>query len=308
VPSLVVGLLPPLLDMAEAGRSGGGMVLSALKKLDLRLPFPPAGEDGSWARLSMVLSESDCLLGFCFTAVWGSGESSFSWTWSGSSPLSLKPALDPAREEALDADRNPFKLPNASSSLLTLDGAGWGNTFDAWRDGGRAKGLLKTASLLAAGALGPKLGIPLARLLEGAKDVRLECSAAGAGAEGVYEGASEALDVFFCKGGCWLGRARDDTDGFLRSCSVEAGARSWGWLPDDLSTGRRDAAGLGMPEGRGMEEGWSMAARDALDVAADVNGQERVSSGVQTKRQTHTHSETCRTRCLPCRQLVPNGP
>lgn len=46
VPSLVVGLLL-LLDIAEAGRNGGGMLLSALKKLDLRLPFPPAGDDGS---------------------------------------------------------------------------------------------------------------------------------------------------------------------------------------------------------------------------------------------------------------------
>jgi hypothetical protein len=131
VPSLVVGLLPPLLDMAEAGRSGGGMMLSALKKLDRRLPFPPAGEDGSWARLSMVLSDSDCLLGFFLVAVWGSGESSSSVTRVGSSPMSWKPALDPAREEALDADRNPSKLPNASSSLLTLNGAGRGGTFDA---------------------------------------------------------------------------------------------------------------------------------------------------------------------------------
>jgi len=45
-PSLVVGLLP-LLDIAEAGRSGGGMLLSALKKLDLRLPFDWAGDEGS---------------------------------------------------------------------------------------------------------------------------------------------------------------------------------------------------------------------------------------------------------------------
>lgn len=58
-PSLVPGLLP-LLDMAEAGRSGGGMLLSALKKLDLRLPFAPAaGDEGRLARLSMVRSESD---------------------------------------------------------------------------------------------------------------------------------------------------------------------------------------------------------------------------------------------------------
>jgi hypothetical protein len=46
VPSLVVGLLP-LLDIAEAGRGGGCMLLSALKKLGLRLTFPPAGDDGS---------------------------------------------------------------------------------------------------------------------------------------------------------------------------------------------------------------------------------------------------------------------
>jgi hypothetical protein len=58
VPSLVVGLLP-LLDMAEAGRNGGGMLLSALKKLDLRLLPLAAGDDGSWDKLSMVLSDSD---------------------------------------------------------------------------------------------------------------------------------------------------------------------------------------------------------------------------------------------------------
>lgn len=61
-PSLVEGLLS--LDIAEAGRSGGGMLLSALKKLDLRLPFFGAGDDGSCERLSMVLSERDCLLFF----------------------------------------------------------------------------------------------------------------------------------------------------------------------------------------------------------------------------------------------------
>ena len=58
MPSLVVGLLP-LLDIAEAGRSGGGMLLSALKKLDLRLPFPAAGEEGSCERLSIVRSERE---------------------------------------------------------------------------------------------------------------------------------------------------------------------------------------------------------------------------------------------------------
>jgi hypothetical protein len=72
VPSLVVGLLP-LLDIAEAGRSGGGMLLSALKKFDLRLPFPPAGDEGSWERLSIVRSERD---GRDFFVVAGSGAGS----------------------------------------------------------------------------------------------------------------------------------------------------------------------------------------------------------------------------------------
>jgi hypothetical protein len=266
-PSLVVGRLPPLLDIAEAGRSGGGMLLSALKKLDLRLPFPGPGEGGSVAKLSMVLSDSE---GLDFFFVLCSASGSFSETRSGSSSFSLKPALDPAREDALDAERYPSKLPNASSSLTTGDWAGCGGPFEAWRDGGRAKGLLKTASLLAVvfveaveamEDLDPKLGIPLTRLLVEATDARLGVGAVGAGAEGVYDGTRDSLDVFFCKGGCWLGRARDDTEGFLRSCSVDDGCRSWGWLPEDLSTGRRDVAGLGMPERRGMAEGWSMAAQ-----------------------------------------------
>jgi len=66
-PSLVEGLLP--LDVTEAGRGGGGMLLSALKKLDLRLPFFGAGDDGSCDRLSMVLSERDCLLFFLPTSL-----------------------------------------------------------------------------------------------------------------------------------------------------------------------------------------------------------------------------------------------
>ena len=85
VPSLVVGLLPPLLDMAEAGRRGGGMLLSALKKLDLRLPFALAGDDGSWDRLSTVLSDSD---GRDFFVVAASTAGSSSITLSGSGSLS----------------------------------------------------------------------------------------------------------------------------------------------------------------------------------------------------------------------------
>jgi hypothetical protein len=74
VPSLVLGLLP-LLDIAEAGRNGGGMLLSTPKKLDLRRPLPAAGEDGSVARLSTVLSESEGR-DFFFAARSGSGSSS----------------------------------------------------------------------------------------------------------------------------------------------------------------------------------------------------------------------------------------
>lgn len=84
VPSLVVGLLP-LLDMAEAGRNGGGILLSALKKLDLRLPFPPAGEDGSCERLSIVRSERD---GRDFLLVAGSGSCWDSRTYSDSGSFS----------------------------------------------------------------------------------------------------------------------------------------------------------------------------------------------------------------------------
>jgi hypothetical protein len=69
-PSLVDGLLPLLLDMADADRTGGGMLLSALKKLDRRLPLPGAGDDGSWDRLSIVLSESDGRL-FLFSGFTG---------------------------------------------------------------------------------------------------------------------------------------------------------------------------------------------------------------------------------------------
>ena len=71
------GLLQ-LLDMAEAGRSGGGILLSALKKLDLRLPLPAAGDDGRLAKLSMVRSDSDGR-DFFLTAFSGSGSGAVSF-------------------------------------------------------------------------------------------------------------------------------------------------------------------------------------------------------------------------------------
>jgi hypothetical protein len=113
-PSLVVGLLP--FDMAEDGRGGGGMLLSPLKKLDLRLPLPGAGEGGSIDRVSMVLSESDGLR-FFFAVTSGSGPASSWSTYSDSASFSRNPALELALEDALDAERKPSRLPKASSSL-----------------------------------------------------------------------------------------------------------------------------------------------------------------------------------------------
>lgn len=118
-PSLVVGLLL-LLDKAEAGRKGGPMEVSALKKLDLRRVLLAAGDEGSCARLSTVLSESDGR-DFFFRDVCDSGECSDTSSDADSSALSRKPALESALEEAREADLKPSRLPNVSSSLVVLD-------------------------------------------------------------------------------------------------------------------------------------------------------------------------------------------
>lgn len=126
--------------------------------------------------------------------------------------------------------------------------------------------------------------MPLTLLLEGAKEV-LRDAGTGIGAVVEAEPMREALDDFFCsEDGGWLGRDKDDMDGFLCSCSVEAGDRSWDWLPVDLSTGRREDAGLGIPDGRGMAEGWSMVIREinAVRMSGSLNGQQCVSPTVQT--------------------------
>jgi hypothetical protein len=274
-PSLVDGLL--LFDIAEAGRSGGGMLLSALKKLDLRLPFPPAGDEGSCDRLSTVLSESDWRLFFfpVFSLFSGSGSSGS--TYSGLAVSSRNPALELALEDALEADLKPSRLPNISSSLPAFDEDVGRDGSLAWREGGRAKGLLNTGAsfvfeeVVVEEVRGwPKLGIPLTRREEGTKDVRREFRVAGVAVEAVgwvLKGTSDALDVFFCSVE-FVGRDIDEREGFFRSCSVEAGARNWDWLPDGLSTGSRDAgAGLGMPEGRGMEDCWSMVSRAIRGIA-----------------------------------------
>lgn len=57
----------------------------------------------------------------------------------------------------------------------------------------------------------------------------------------------------------------------MRNWLLEAGERSWDWLPEGRSTGRREAAGRGMAEGRGRFEGGSMAS-----TAAGSGGQRNV--------------------------------
>lgn len=52
----------------------------------------------------------------------------------------------------------------------------------------------------------------------------------------------------------------------MRNWLLDAGERNWGWLPEDLSTGRRDVAGLGIPDGRGMFEDGSMAIMAVVSV------------------------------------------
>ena len=89
------------------------------------------------------------------------------------------------------------------------------------------------------------------------RDGRLELAIVEGAVEVVLARARELLEGFFCNDGG--GRERDERDGFLRSCSVEEAGRSWDWLLDGLSTGRRDV-GRGIPERMGIEDdGVSMA-------------------------------------------------
>lgn len=175
VPSLVVGLLPLLLfDMADAGRSGGGMAPSWLKKLDRRrLPLPPTGEEGRFDRLSIVLSDSDGR-GF----LWAASSGSTSGRNSGEELLSWKPALEPALEEALEAERKPSRLPNTSSCLVMLGVRTGCEGVLVWREGGRAKGFLKAGAVwVLVGLRGggrPALGMPLTRrAADGTREARL---------------------------------------------------------------------------------------------------------------------------------------
>lgn len=112
-PSLVVGR-EPLLDIGEAGLMGGGMELSALKKLDLRLPLAGAGDGGMWARLSTVLSEREGRDFLDVGGAMGRVSSSLSSTFPPDS-ASRKLACELARDEALETERNPPSSPSTSS-------------------------------------------------------------------------------------------------------------------------------------------------------------------------------------------------
>jgi hypothetical protein len=138
VPSLVIGLP---LDSAEAGLRGGGMELSALKKLDLRLVLLTAGEEGNCDKLSTVLSESEGrdFLGACMV---GSASSSSGNGYSGS--FSRNPARELACEDALDAERNASRSPSTSSPDDVFDVLVEGGiAVVVWWDGGRPMGFLE---------------------------------------------------------------------------------------------------------------------------------------------------------------------
>lgn len=130
-------------------------------------------------------------------------------------------------------------------------------------------------------------------VFEGTREARLDFFTSGAfvfglgvvAVEAVCEGTREILEGFRCTvdveagagaltgagvcesacAGC-AGRDMEATDGFLRNWLLDAGERNWGWLPEGLSTGRREDAGLGMPEGRGIFEGESMTTTPTVSV------------------------------------------
>jgi hypothetical protein len=113
VPSLVNGRRS-LFPSDEAGRIGGGIELSALKKLDLLLlPLPPAGDDGSCDKLSIVRSDSEGR-DFLGTGPGAGFEDSDSCSGIHSGSASRNPALEDALDDAREADRNASRSPNSS--------------------------------------------------------------------------------------------------------------------------------------------------------------------------------------------------
>lgn len=121
---------------------GGGIELSALKKLDRLLPLLPAGEAGTCDRLSIVLSDNDgrTFLGAgATTGAVSTGLISSSNADSGSG----------SRSPALEDDRNASKSPNTSLSCARLvDVVDDRGVALVCRDGGRPMGFLNTVVLL----------------------------------------------------------------------------------------------------------------------------------------------------------------
>jgi hypothetical protein len=206
VPSLVVGRLP--FDKAEAGLGGGPIESPLLKKLDLRRPFPPAGEVGNCDRLSIVRSDRD---GRDFlTAGAGSSESA-SGAYCGS--VSWKPARELALEDALEAERKASKSPSTSSWYTSLEGLAGCTLALVCRDGGRPVGFLNTEAL-ATEFRSARLG--MVRLAD-STDVLFEAVLADAGGT-TDSRARDVLDGFFCSdGGGWLLREAEDSEGFFCS-------------------------------------------------------------------------------------------
>jgi hypothetical protein len=96
---------------------------------------------------------------------------------------------------------------------------------------------------------------------------------------------SDAVRAGACIGCCCgVGRENEDTEGFFRSWVFDAGDRSWGWLLCGRSTGSREVAGRGMPEGLGRFEDWSMASGGCF------SGQRRTSCVVGCTRGLLEHS------------------
>jgi hypothetical protein len=121
-----------------------------------------------------------------------------------------------------------------------------------------------------------------------ARDVLFAVVLVAGAVEGALERRRDALDVFFwSEGGGWLALDVDDTEDFLSCCSVDAGARSWDWLPEDLSTGSRDV-GRGIPDRTGMPDDWcSMVERGSL-TRRGGSLTDRIRSGM---RATHAKLE-----------------
>lgn len=116
----------------------------------------------------------------------------------------------------------------------------------------------------------------------------------------------EDSDGFFCSGaGCWLSLDEtEDSEGFLRSCSVE-GLWRRPWLAAGLSTGRREV-GRGIPElGLGIPEGCSMLALALRGLSLSLSlslfaGAAAVAGRAWCRRVAHAQPEdTLRRKACP---------